>query len=267
MTGINYGGQCKIQCSSAGFLFSLPLSLALSLPPSLPPLSLTHTLTLALPSLFFSPTPGEGVTLDLSNGDMVTASQVVLTVPLAVLQRDTILFNPPLPRQKLRAISGIAMNSAAKICCRFRRSFWHDDINFLFCASGLWTEFWQQRRRTAKARRTNGRTCRHPLPSETSEEDFDVYFTGGVTGYCLDDDRDEDLCTPCSGPRSSRDGAVVYVRPDQIFDSDEVGKIEVDDDCVLVYGFATAAKSDQLAMLDARGVVNVTLQQLGEIFG
>lgn len=61
---------------------------------------------------------------------------VILTVPLGVLQKESIRFNPPLPDYKTKAIKEeLAMGLLNKIGLKFSEKFWPEDRDFLGYAS------------------------------------------------------------------------------------------------------------------------------------
>ena len=62
------------------------------------------------------------------------AQRVIVTVPLAVLQRDAIAFEPALSAPKQRAIAGLGAGQCAKVVLTFEEAFWPQDMSFLFTA-------------------------------------------------------------------------------------------------------------------------------------
>jgi monoamine oxidase len=68
------------------------------------------------------------------------ARRVVIAVPLALLQQDAIVFDPPLPDTKQRALVGLAAGANGKIILRFDERFWPDDLTLLF--TGDDTQLW-----------------------------------------------------------------------------------------------------------------------------
>jgi monoamine oxidase len=60
------------------------------------------------------------------------AQRVVIAVPLALLQQDAIVFDPPLPELKRHALDGLGAGANAKIILRFDEQFWPDDLTLLF---------------------------------------------------------------------------------------------------------------------------------------
>lgn len=64
-----------------------------------------------------------GVVVESSQG-VFTAAQVVVTVPIGVLQSNGVRFEPPLPDSVADAIAGFRMNAFEKIFLRFPERFW-----------------------------------------------------------------------------------------------------------------------------------------------
>lgn len=56
-----------------------------------------------------------GATLRSSRGRQLSCSKVIVTVPITILQREDILFRPPLPAEKAAAISRVKMSNAIKV--------------------------------------------------------------------------------------------------------------------------------------------------------
>lgn len=79
------------------------------------------------------------------------ADQVVVTLPLGVLQNNDVRFMPELPNEKRNAISKLGMGVLNKCYLRFAHAFWPDDVDWLAFVSakhGEWTE-WVSFQRTA----------------------------------------------------------------------------------------------------------------------
>ena len=64
-----------------------------------------------------------GARLETSQG-VVTADRVIVTVPLGVLKAATIVFDPPLPEAKRRAIERLGFGLLDKVVLKFDRPFW-----------------------------------------------------------------------------------------------------------------------------------------------
>ncbi|MFD4421053.1 FAD-dependent oxidoreductase [Agromyces sp. NPDC058484] len=69
----------------------------------------------------------EQVSLRLGTGESLTVDRVVVTVPLGVLQTDTIAFDPALPLLHQRAISGLGMGVVDTVWIAFEEPFWRAD--------------------------------------------------------------------------------------------------------------------------------------------
>jgi monoamine oxidase len=68
-----------------------------------------------------------GVSLRLSRGESLSADRVIITVPLGVLQSNSIEFDPPLPFAHRGAIGGLGMGMQEKLVLRFDQPFWTTD--------------------------------------------------------------------------------------------------------------------------------------------
>ncbi|MCB0164835.1 MAG: FAD-dependent oxidoreductase [Anaerolineae bacterium] len=64
------------------------------------------------------------VRIEIQNGQTLTARQVIVTVPLGVLQAGRPRFLPALPEVKQRAIERLAMGHVTKLVLHFNRSLW-----------------------------------------------------------------------------------------------------------------------------------------------
>lgn len=73
---------------------------------------------------------GEQVILTAQNDQQFTADKVLVTVPLGVLKRDVIAFNPELPTRTKEALDGIFFGDGIKIFVRFKEKFYPDFIAF-----------------------------------------------------------------------------------------------------------------------------------------
>lgn len=68
----------------------------------------------------------------VTNRKNYTADKVIVTVPLGVLKKNVIQFNPSLPAIKQQAISAIGMGLFDIIGLRFPTAFWPKDCSFSF---------------------------------------------------------------------------------------------------------------------------------------
>lgn len=71
------------------------------------------------------------------------AKAVILTVPLGVLKKGQIRFNPPLPQPKQTAIQRLGMGVLNKAYFRFPQAFWaeSDLLGYVSAAKGHWCEW------------------------------------------------------------------------------------------------------------------------------
>jgi monoamine oxidase len=68
------------------------------------------------------------------------AKRAVVTLPLAILQQGDVAFDPQLPSDKQRAITGLGAGANGKIILRFDRMLWPEDLTLLL--SGGDTQLW-----------------------------------------------------------------------------------------------------------------------------
>ncbi|KAG9479197.1 hypothetical protein GDO78_012724 [Eleutherodactylus coqui] len=64
-----------------------------------------------------------------ANGKIYSAQKVLVTVPLALLQKNIIHFTPPLPEKKVKAINCLGAGIIEKIGLQFPYRFWNNKIN------------------------------------------------------------------------------------------------------------------------------------------
>lgn len=75
-------------------------------------------------------------------GRVVRAQAAIVTVPLPVLQRGELGFDPPLPVEQSTAVSALRMGNALKVIVRLRRRFWPLDFYDAVCADSFLPEVW-----------------------------------------------------------------------------------------------------------------------------
>jgi monoamine oxidase len=83
-----------------------------------------------------------GVEILTETGATFTAKQVVITLPLALLQQNAVTFEPELPETKLNAIHGLGSGSITKLILKFDQPFW--DRNQEVFLTTLDTQMWWQ---------------------------------------------------------------------------------------------------------------------------
>ncbi len=69
---------------------------------------------------------GDPVLIRTSDGEVFTASRVILSVPLTALKQDLITFVPPLPERKTTALSQVEMPDGIKMFFKFSERFYPD---------------------------------------------------------------------------------------------------------------------------------------------
>ncbi|MEO1094067.1 MAG: NAD(P)/FAD-dependent oxidoreductase [Cyanobacteria bacterium J06638_28] len=81
-----------------------------------------------------------GVQIQTATEKNYTAKQVVITLPLALLQADAVEFAPQLPEAKLNAIHGLSTGHITKLILKFDRPFWPKQLES--CLTTLDTQLW-----------------------------------------------------------------------------------------------------------------------------
>ncbi|CAD5999997.1 FAD-dependent oxidoreductase [Agreia sp. COWG] len=71
-----------------------------------------------------------GVRLKMATGESITLDRVIVTVPLGVLQSDSIAFDPPLPFAHRAAVAALGMGAVEKVWLRYDEPFWTDEAVF-----------------------------------------------------------------------------------------------------------------------------------------
>ena len=81
-----------------------------------------------------------GVQIQTDTAQTYTAQQIVITLPLALLQANAVEFTPPLPASKLNAIQGLGAGHITKLILKFDQPFWSDPLES--CLTTLETQLW-----------------------------------------------------------------------------------------------------------------------------
>uniref|UniRef100_A0A8C3WQN6 Lysine demethylase 1B n=1 Tax=Catagonus wagneri TaxID=51154 RepID=A0A8C3WQN6_9CETA len=71
---------------------------------------------------------GDEVQVTTTDGTRCTAQKVLVTVPLALLQKGAIQFNPPLSDKKMKAINSLGAGIIEKIALQFPYRFWDSKV-------------------------------------------------------------------------------------------------------------------------------------------
>ena len=77
-----------------------------------------------------------------SNGSTFECDKIIVTVPLPILQQNTIAFNPVLPKEKLDAIASVKMGDVIKLHLVFKKAFWPGNDSWLFIAKKPFIAWW-----------------------------------------------------------------------------------------------------------------------------
>lgn len=94
---------------------------------------------------------GDEVTVRTSKGEF-RADQILITLPLGVLQSGSVKFLPGLPEAKQKAIKKLKMGVLNKCYLKFGKAFWPDDVDWLEMIPtqpGHWVE-WVSFEKSAK---------------------------------------------------------------------------------------------------------------------
>ena len=81
-----------------------------------------------------------GIQIQTETDTTYTAQQVVITLPLALLQKDMVEFDPKLPDAKLNAIHGLGAGHITKLILKFDQPFWSKKLES--CLTTLDTGLW-----------------------------------------------------------------------------------------------------------------------------
>ncbi len=71
----------------------------------------------------------KGVKVEIEGKGTLEADRVIVTVPLGVLKKESIEFDPPLSATKLEAIDNLGMGTVDKLALRFDKRFWPAEAN------------------------------------------------------------------------------------------------------------------------------------------
>ncbi|MEO1352026.1 MAG: NAD(P)/FAD-dependent oxidoreductase [Cyanobacteria bacterium J06635_15] len=81
-----------------------------------------------------------GIQVQTDTNQTYTAQQVVITLPLALLQENAVAFEPRLPDTKLDAIQGLGAGHITKLILKFDQPFWPKELES--CLTTLDTQLW-----------------------------------------------------------------------------------------------------------------------------
>jgi predicted NAD/FAD-dependent oxidoreductase len=72
----------------------------------------------------------DAVRLRMATGESIRVDRVIVTVPLGVLQSDSIVFDPPLPFAHRAAIADLGAGAVEKVWLRYDTPFWNEEATF-----------------------------------------------------------------------------------------------------------------------------------------
>jgi monoamine oxidase len=84
---------------------------------------------------------GSKILLTDQSGNLHECDKVIITVPITVLQQNSISFNPALSDSKLEALTKIGMDRGMKIMIKFSAPFWEPGTGSIFGAGPV-PEYW-----------------------------------------------------------------------------------------------------------------------------
>ena len=170
-------------------------------------------------------------------GEEVRGSAVVVAVPVTILKRGAIAFDPPLPAAKQAAIASIEMRNAAKVVLSFSRRIWPAEAHgAIGAAPGCAVpEMWMHEARSNSGTSDDGDDTDGAKALE--EEKEPEQERGG--------DRKVDTCGGGGGAGATPGGG---------------GRFKLT-------GFATGARATSLAATPEQELVDGVLEQLVRMFG
>lgn len=75
-----------------------------------------------------------GVRVETADGGHLDADRAIVTLPLGVLQRGAVRFDPPLPERKRRALAGLRMGPVVRLVYRFEERIAPDGVEAIYAA-------------------------------------------------------------------------------------------------------------------------------------
>jgi hypothetical protein len=75
---------------------------------------------------------GDTISITDKSGKQYTANKVIVTVPLSILQSNSIAFSPSLPSTNVSAMFKFGMNACVRLVIDFKKNFWGDTDGFIW---------------------------------------------------------------------------------------------------------------------------------------
>ena len=86
----------------------------------------------------------DGVRVKTSQGLEIRAKKLILTVPLGILKKGTIIFDPPLPKEKTEAIGRIGFGNYQKTALLYDEIFWDPELHLFDWDGGATGKEWAE---------------------------------------------------------------------------------------------------------------------------
>ncbi|NBT48455.1 MAG: FAD-dependent oxidoreductase [Actinobacteria bacterium] len=86
----------------------------------------------------------DGVRVKTSQGLEIRAKKLILTVPLGILKKGKIVFDPPLPKEKLDAIGRIGFGNYQKTALLYEELFWDPELHLFDWDGGATGKEWAE---------------------------------------------------------------------------------------------------------------------------
>ncbi|MDX1960722.1 MAG: NAD(P)/FAD-dependent oxidoreductase [Leptospiraceae bacterium] len=132
------------------------------------------------------------VLVKTESGKEITGTAVILTIPISILKRNKIKFNPSMPNNYRDAIAKIGMGSGMKIILKFENRFWDKDTTSII-TPGIIPEFIVSgRKKGSENKILTGFLCgenseKIQRPVETAISELDKIFGGKNASKNLED--------------------------------------------------------------------------------
>jgi monoamine oxidase len=86
----------------------------------------------------------DGVRVKTAQGLEIRAKKLILTVPLGILKKGTIVFDPPLPEEKTEAIGRIGFGNYQKTALLYNELFWDPELHLFDWDGGATGKEWAE---------------------------------------------------------------------------------------------------------------------------
>ena len=86
----------------------------------------------------------DGVRVKTAQGLEIRAKKLIVTVPLGILKKGTIVFDPPLPKEKMEAIGRIGFGNYQKTALLYDELFWDPELHLFDWDGGATGQEWAE---------------------------------------------------------------------------------------------------------------------------